>query len=179
VLQKLKEILSQNRASLVFMGRFVLFYTVLSLLYFGYLVIFKNQPDFLTVWTGKIAQTLIQFFGYQSNLILQSSSSTLELHVEGQYLARIIEGCNGISVTLLFVAFVWAYGGTSRITWRFVLLGGLSVFVLNWFRIALLSIALYEFPQAGEPLHQLVFPAVIYGWIVFLWLAWVFKFSKL
>jgi len=178
VIQKLKEILSQNRASLVFMGRFALFYTALSLLYFGYLSVFQNQPDFLTVLTGKISQTLIQFFGYQSNLIPQSISSTLELHVEGQYLARIIEGCNGVSVTLLFAAFVWAYGGASGITWRFVLLGSFSVFVLNWLRIALLSIALYEFPQAGEHLHQLVFPAVIYGWIVFLWLAWIFKFSR-
>jgi len=37
---------------------------------------------------------------------------------------------------------------------------------------------LYEFPDHQRFLHQLLFPAIIYGLVLVLWVLWVQKFSK-
>lgn len=174
----LKSIYLQNKASWIFLGRFFGCYLLLSLLYFGYLSFFRNQPDGLTILTGKISERLIEVFGYQAQLIPQTHTSTLELHINKVYLARIIEGCNGVSIWILFFSFVWAFSVKSQQLVLFLFLGSLTVGIMNWLRIALLAITLYEFPHLAEPLHQLVFPAIIYGWIVLLWLLWIFKYAS-
>lgn len=173
-----KAIFVQNKASWVFLTRFFGCYLLLSAVYLWYLSFFEGHPDYLTVITGKIAKILIEIFGYQSEIIAQTGASTLELHVNQNYLARIIEGCNGVSIWILFFSFVWAFSAKSKYLVLFLILGSLTVGIMNWMRIALLAIALYEFPHLAEPLHQLVFPAIIYGWIVLLWLLWVFKYAS-
>lgn len=167
---------SENRYSWLFVLRFFLAYGLLSGLYFLYLSLYDNQADGLTVFTAQIAEKLIDAAGYDARILARPTSSTLDLHLNGQYLARIIEGCNGLSVLILFWAFLWAFSGPARLLGWFAFLGGCSILVVNWLRIAVLSVALYEYPQHAEFLHQLVFPALIYGWIVTLWLVWVFKF---
>lgn len=172
-----KYIFVPHKASWFFIGRFLGCYLLLSLSYFFYLSFFEDSPDWLTVVTGRIAEFCIEILSYQADLIPQSQSSTLELHINKVYLARIIEGCNGVSIWILFFSFVWAFSKKSKYLTLFLLLGSLSVLLINWLRIALLAIALYEFPHLAESLHQLVFPAIIYGWIILLWLLWVFKYA--
>jgi exosortase family protein XrtF len=49
---------------------------------------------------------------------------------------------------------------------------------LNIGRIALLCIALYDFPQMEHILHGVIFPLVIYGVVFLLWVIWVNKYSN-
>jgi exosortase family protein XrtF len=51
------------------------------------------------------------------------------------------------------------------------------IFILNIFRIALLTKGLYKYPEYGTFLHDILFPLVIYGVVFVLWIIWVLKFS--
>ncbi|GAA4236989.1 hypothetical protein GCM10022291_22740 [Postechiella marina] len=104
---------------------------------------------------------------------------SIKLIVNGQYLARVIEGCNSISVIILFVSFVIAFSGQLKDTVLFVLSGGVLLYVVNLLRIVMLSIGIYHFPDKSGFLHTVIFPGIIYGMVFLLWMFWVNRFSKL
>jgi exosortase family protein XrtF len=92
--------------------------------------------------------------------------------------ARIVEGCNAISVIILFIAFVIAFKGDFKKTVLFVLAGSILIHLLNVVRIALIAIALYHYPQHEHLLHGVIFPLIIYGIVFLLWVIWVNQFSS-
>jgi exosortase family protein XrtF len=94
------------------------------------------------------------------------------------FVSRIVEGCNALSVIILFVAFVVAFSGKWIQTIGFILLGSILIHIMNVLRIAILSIALYYHPDQESLLHGVVFPLIIYGFVFVLWVIWVNKFSN-
>ena len=101
----------------------------------------------------------------------------MRLFYEGRFVARIIEGCNAVSVMVLFASFVVAFSGRLKQTLLFIAAGGLLIHVLNIARIALLCVLIYRFPQHENFLHGVVFPLIIYGVVFILWIIWVNRFS--
>lgn len=101
---------------------------------------------------------------------------TLFFHQKG--IIRIVEGCNGISLIILFISFVVAFSGNLKNTLLFVFGGSLLIYILNIFRIAGLIILIYRFPSQLHLLHAVLFPLVIYAVVFILWFFWVNKFSK-
>ena len=95
-----------------------------------------------------------------------------------KYVARIIEGCNAVSVVILFISFVVAFSGKLKPTLLFIFGGSLFVYVLNVVRIAILSVLMFHFPKQEPFLHGVLFPLYIYGVVFILWLIWVRKFSR-
>ena len=78
---------------------------------------------------------------------------------------------------ILFLAFIVAFKGSLKNTILFVIFGSLIIYFFNVIRIALLTVLLQEFPNQQMFLHNLVFPAIIYGITFLLWVVWVQKFS--
>ena len=102
----------------------------------------------------------------------------INLFYNQRHMARIIEGCNGLSVIILFISFVIAFSGKIKPTVLFIIGGSLLIHILNVGRIALLCILMYYFPEQEHLLHGVVFPLFIYGVVFLLWIIWVNKFSK-
>jgi len=67
-----------------------------------------------------------------------------------KYLARIIEGCNGMSVIILLIAFVVAFSDTFKRTFLFILASNVL--------FMLLTIGLYNYPWRSEVMHKVIFP---------------------
>jgi exosortase family protein XrtF len=80
-------------------------------------------------------------------------------------------------VIILFISFVIAFTGKFKKTVLFIVFGIVLIHVLNIARIALLCVALYNFPQYEHLLHGVIFPLVIYGVVFLLWVIWVNKYS--
>jgi exosortase family protein XrtF len=116
---------------------------------------------------------VLNVLGYQATIEPKDNLPVLKLNVEGVYLAQIIEGCNALSVIILFIAFVVAFAAGFKKTIMFLLAGSVLIYGINILRIVILSIALYEYPQYEEILHGVVFPAIIYGIVFLLWVLWV------
>jgi len=103
----------------------------------------------------------------------------VKLFINDKFTAFIVEGCNAISIIILFIAFIVAFAGKFKTTILYILFGSLLIYFTNIVRIVIISIALYEFPQYQNVLHEIVFPSIIYGMTFLLWFVWIRNFSNL
>ena len=178
----MKAYLKQYRLFFVFLFRFFGVYAGLTVLYKLYLKQFDNllifKVDDFTQLVAHQVQQLLLSLNYECSLILHSNQASIKLSLEHRYVARIVEGCNALSVIILFAAFVVAFSGKIRTTIWFILTGSLLIHFLNVLRIALLSIALLHYPEQEDLLHGVVFPLFIYGVVFGLWVIWVNQFSS-
>lgn len=163
---------------LFFIIRFVVLYSVLSIIYNLYL----NQSlslDPITNLVAEIVQKSLPFFGTQATLSFTEMQSASFVYLTSDIpIVKIIEGCNSISIIILFIAFTFSfYSGFSR-TFIFALLGSISIFALNILRIDLFIIGLQHYPEYRSLLHDILFPISIYGFVLLLWLVWIFKISR-
>jgi len=138
----------------------------------------QYYPDFITNLVAKQSENLLQTVGYETIVVPHPNEPSIKVIVEGKYLARVIEGCNGASIIILFVSFIVAFSGKIKTTIIFALSGSVLLYVVNLIRIVVLSIGLYHYPWREAILHSVVFPAIIYGMVFLLWMFWVNRFSK-
>lgn len=157
-------------------------YISLSVSYKLYLDYSKDSiyyPDYVTNLVARQCKELIDFMSYRAEVIPHPDEPSMKLVINDTYLARVIEGCNSVSVIILFVSFIAAFSGNPKVTFMYMLSGSVLIYSVNLMRIVLLSIALYHYPWRSEILHTVVFPAIIYGLIFFLWIVWVNRFSNM
>lgn len=174
------EILRQYRPFFIFLFKFFGVYGLLAIVYHFYLLQFDAhdfEVDGFTVLVAEQAQWVASLFGYTASLVKHGLQPAVKFILDGKYVSRVVEGCNGVSVIILFAAFVVAFTGKWKRTLVFILCGALVIHLLNIMRIALLSIALLHFPEHEHVLHGVIFPAVIYGVVFLLWVTWVNKYS--
>lgn len=177
----LKNILLQYKPFLLFLGKFFLSYLILTIVYQNYLNQFdskKAEVDGFTKSVAKQTELVLSLVDSQSYTMPHLTEPSVKLFYKNKYISRIIEGCNGLSVIILFIAFVIAFSGKVKHTLLFIIFGSLIIHVLNVFRIALLSMALYSYPEYEHFLHGVLFPLVIYGVVFVLWIIWVNNYSS-
>ncbi len=169
----------QFRPFLIFLLRFFLAYVILTISYEYYLRKVNNPllPDGVTTLVTKQTIIAIHAFGNNAVSAIHPDEPSHKLMVNGKYVVRVVEGCNAMSVFILFAAFVIAFKGKLKHTVLFILGGILVIHILNIIRIALLSIALYYYPEYEHLLHVIIFPLFIYGVVFGLWVIWVNKYS--
>jgi exosortase family protein XrtF len=170
----------QYKPFLLFLGKFIVSYLILTVIYQSYLNRFdvsKSEVDSFTQSLAKQTTTVLSWFDSQSYILPDLKEPSIKIIYHNKYVSRIIEGCNALSVIILFIAFVIAFTGKFKHTVVFIFLGSALIHVLNVGRIVLLSIALYYYPQYEQLLHGIVFPLIIYGVVFLLWVIWVNKFS--
>lgn len=176
----MKNIINQHKLFFVFLLKFVLFYLIFTLIYKFYLNQFNvenKEVDGITEFVAHQTKNTLVFFGKDCEIRKHEFEASYKIIYFDKYLARIVEGCNAISVIILFASFIFAFSAKFIDTFLFILFGSALVFILNIFRIALLTGALYNYPEYEEFLHNIVFPVVIYGVVFVLWIVWVIKFS--
>ena len=170
----------QYKPFLLFLVKFIFSYLVLTIIYQYYLNQFdikNNEVDGLTKLVSTQVEHLLLLFNGDAHIELHPSQPCYKFFYNGKYVSRIIEGCNALSVIILFISFVIAFSGKLKNTIYFIISGSIIIHVLNITRIALLMVAFYNFPEANFILHDILFPLVIYGAVFILWIIWVNKFS--
>ena len=175
--------MKRQRNIVLFLVKFFATYFILFVLYSFYLQntqkkgeVFVCSP--LTTVVAEQTEGVLTFFGFDAAHMQHDSEMSVKLILNGQYTARVIEGCNSFSIIILFLSFIVAFSGSFKATVLFGVFGSLVIYGINLFRIAFLTIMLYKYPNQQELLHNLVFPAIIYGSTFLLWVIWVRKFSK-
>ena len=153
---------------------------ILVLLYQIYLDYYHSRglPDIITRLVGDQTEALISSFGYEAMAAPSSMYPLMNLSINDIFIARIIEGCNSLSLIILFLAFMLAFMGKTKPTLLYIMAGIAIIYSINVLRIAGLSIGIYEMPQHSYFLHQIAFPLVIYGTVFLLWIIWIYIYSK-
>lgn len=178
----MKALFVKYRPVTKFVLTFLVVYTVLSVGYSFYLKFSegsKYYPDYVTHLVAVQTQDLLNVAGYNAVVEPHPDEPSMKLILNGTYLARVIEGCNSVSIIILFVSFIIAFSGRFKETVIFALTGSVLIYVVNVLRIVVLSIGLYHYPWRKEILHGVVFPGIIYGMVFLLWMLWVNRFSKM
>ncbi len=178
----LKKLLIKYKLVIRFILTFLLVYILLSLSYKFYLDFSKHTkfyPDYITHLVAKQIEHLIGDLGYDVHVVPHPDEPSMKLIINKKFVARIIEGCNSISVIIMFASFIVAFSGRLKQTVMFLFSGCVLIYVVNLFRIVILSIGLYHYPWRREILHTVIFPAIIYGMVFFLWMIWVRHFATI
>ncbi|MFA7445414.1 MAG: exosortase family protein XrtF [Flavobacteriaceae bacterium] len=168
------------RPFLRFLLVFFVSYGVLSFVYNQYLSLYENQTypvDPVTEHISHQVKYISNLLGGQTEIYKFEGEKWTRLFFIDRYVARIVEGCNAVSVMILFASFVIAFAGNFKKTLLFILSGVVFIHILNVFRIAALSYFLYYHPQYNHLIHGVLFPLVIYGFVFVLWIVWVKKYS--
>ncbi len=176
----MKKYLKTYRPFLRFLLVFFLSYGVLSFLYNQYLSHYQEEQypvDSFTEIVSYQVKALSNAFGADVNIYKFETEKWTRMTYNNHYVARIVEGCNAISVMILFVAFVIAFAGKFKKTLGFIILGVLLIHILNIIRISALGYFLYHKPEQEHLFHGVLFPLVIYGFVFLLWIVWVTKYS--
>lgn len=175
----LKNYFIRYKPFLVFLGTFFLVYILLTLAYQGFLSSFPDDKmDSITGMVGNHVDFVLQLVNPDSKVVPDFNKPQASIFYNGKITALLVEGCNVVSVLILFVSFVAAFSGKWKTTLLFIMGGSFLVYVLNIIRIALLTILLYHFPDYRVVVHDIIFPLFIYGVVFLLWIFWVNKFSK-
>jgi len=161
---------------LVFFGT----YGVMSGLYFYALDFWAENGlmvDPITNLVGQQVEYFLTLFGFSAQIAPWEQTGNLVISVVGTPVAWLVEGCNAVSVMILFTAFVVAIPQRITHTLSFVILGVFLIHMINIGRIALISLGIYWRPGWSSVLHDLVFPGLIYGTVLLLWIYWIWRYK--
>ena len=177
----MRQLLQRYAPVIRFIFTFLGTYLLLALLYNLYLQNFDSSryyPDYLTHLVAVQSEAVVSALRYNSQVTSGFPEANMHLMVNGEFVARIIEGCNAASIIILFVSFMLAFSGKLKTTFFFTLAGAVIIYVTNILRIAFMAIGIYEFPRYAHFLHSIVFPLVIYGVVFLLWVLWIIIYTK-
>lgn len=177
----MKALFVKYKSVIRFIITFLVVYGALSIMYKLYLDYSENSryyPDYLTNLVAKQSQSLIETIGYDATIAPHPNEPSMKLIINNKFVARVIEGCNSVSVIILFVSFIIAFAGKWKTTLFYLLVGSVLIYTINLIRIVILSVGLYHYPWRREILHIVIFPLIIYGFVFLLWMFWVNRFAN-
>ena len=177
----MKALLKKYKLVIRFIITFLSVYSILTVGYYFYLDLSdgtKYFPDYATHLVANQTENLLDGLGYDSEVLPHENEPSMKVIINGKFVARVIGGCNAISIIILFLSFVIAFADKFKSTFLYCLAGSINIYAFNLIRIAVLSAGLYHYPWRKEILHTVIFPMAIYGIVFILWMIWVNRFSK-
>lgn len=177
----MKYLFIKYKSVVKFIVTFLLVYAILTIGYKFFLQFSsgdKYYPDYMTNLVANQSKEILNVLDYRVSLIPHPKEASLKLIINEKYVARVIEGCNSVSIIILFVSFIIAFASRFKTTLLYVFAGSVLIYIANLVRIVILSVGLYHYPWRKDILHTVIFPAIIYGMVCLLWMIWVNRFSK-
>lgn len=177
----MRSLLVKYKLVIRFIITFLSVYAILTLAYNLYLNVSdgsKFYPDYMTNLVARQTNALINSLDYHSEIIPHPNEPSLKVVINGKFVARVVEGCNAVSIIILFIAFIVAFAGKWKTTLFYCFAGSIIIYAFNLIRIVILSVGLYHYPWRQELMHTVIFPMLIYGIVFLLWMVWVNRYSK-
>ena len=172
-----KQLLAEYKPAILFLLRFLGIYIIGNILY-GLWIISYNVADPFTIMVTEHSAILLELVGYNASTYAWPEVPSVALLLNGSTVVNVYEGCNALNVSILFLAFLFAYKGTMNRTIAFGLLGLIAIYVFNLLRVAALFLVAEYFPDQLYLMHKFVFTGVIYAFVFFLWFLWVKRFAR-
>jgi exosortase family protein XrtF len=173
-----ENMITEFKPTLFFLGKFLILYFVGNLIYGVYVSSFRPQPDPLTNQVTNQTSWILNLLGYQNRTEDHLIKPSTFIEYQDKKILSVYEGCNGLNVMIIFVAFILSFGPLTKTTLWFIPLGLLTIHVSNLGRIIFLFLVTLEFPRALYITHKYLFTGIIYFIVFVLWLGWI-KFYAL
>ena len=164
--------LEEFRPALRFLMVFLAVYAGMSLAYQVYLQRSGTHVDPMSRILGEHAAMGLRAVGYtavsEHSLGLQEERILIDSIAK----VKVIEGCNGLSVMILFLAFVLAFGPWSSRKGKFVVWGLLAIHAFNVIRVAVLALIIHHSDGSWYSVQKNLFTGSIYLLVLVLWVLW-------
>ena len=164
--------------TILFLVKFVGIYLVGNFLYGLYVTAYDPTPDPATRWVTGQTAVVLTVCGWPSDTNDRINKPITNLSYKEKNVLAVYEGCNGINVMIIFVAFLFAFGPVSKSLFWFIPLGLLVIHVMNLARITLLFWVSIYMTEYMYFMHKYFFTAVLYVVVFVLWVWWVRKFTS-
>lgn len=160
---------------ILFIVKFLAVYFLLLFAYNRYLSHYHSahHQDPYSHQVAKWSATVANLFGFSSKVEDDKIEPWTWVYMDDKKTSYINEGCNAISIMIIFVAFIVAFSSTRKTTLLYILLGLIIIQVMNVLRIFLLNFIFRYHDSYGKLAHDYFFPLIIYGTIFILWVFWV------
>ncbi|MDO9262116.1 MAG: exosortase family protein XrtF [Flavobacteriaceae bacterium] len=170
--------MKKHKKIIIFLLKFLGSYGLMVFLYLTYLNMTQKheiqyQCDPITQIVAEQTADLLNFVNIKAVTDQHQEELSYRLFIKDNFVARIVEGCNSMSVIILFIGFIIAFSATFKITLLYILAGSIIIYGINVVRIAFIAFAIYQFPEYNDFLHQILFPLIIYGFTFLLWVIWI------
>lgn len=170
--------LKEFKPALFFLLKFLAIYFIGNILYGLWIESYGNNPDAATQWITSQSAALLRLTGFDTIAQTNPEGPTVWLKQYGKVILNVFEGCNGINVMIVFVAFLIAFGGPGRALAWFLPLGLVVIHLGNLSRIWLLYYTAIYRQEYFYYFHKYFFTAVLYLIVFTLWVIWVVKFNR-
>lgn len=148
------------------------------MLYGFWVVSYGSIADPFTILVAEHTANLLYVIGFEAIVMPSVILPNASLVLNGDIVVNVYEGCNAINVSILFVAFLFAYKGSFKKTFIFSLIGLVSIYIFNLFRVGGLFLVALYFPNHLYLMHKFVFTGVIYAFVFGLWFIWVQQLNR-
>lgn len=169
--------LKEFKPAFLFLARFLGIYILGNLLYGFYIESYRPHPDWLTHEATQQTSIFLRWCGQQTSADINLYGPTVFLKASGETVLNVFEGCNGLNVMIVFLAFVIAFGGPRKKMAWFIGAGLLILHLANIGRISLLYVTARQFQDYFYYIHKYFFTAILYVIVFSLWALWIFKFN--
>lgn len=168
----------QFRPTIVFISVFLTVYLLLNVGYGLYITSFHPRVDPVTEWVTHQTSGVLTFLGWENRTQNHPTKPTTFISYQGKGVVSIYEGCNGLNVVIVFIAFLAGFGPYSKKLIWFVPLGVALIHIGNLARIGLLFWVSLRMPDYLYFTHKYLFTAFLYAWVMLLWGAWLYITKK-
>jgi len=163
------------KPSIFFLAKFIGLYIVLNILYGFYLDASKGEADFMTRWVTEQTAVVIDLYEDKISTGPNEDLKSIFIYKDSGAVLSVYEGCNGLNVMVIFIAFLFAYGTVGKRMLWFIPLGILVIHLFNILRILLLFHVTLSMPDFLYFSHKYLFTAFIYIAVFGMWALWIFK----
>ena len=172
------KLLKEFRPALMFLGKFLALYFAGNILYGVYIESTGNRPDSITRMVTDQTGWLLDIVGYETHVEDHPDQPKVSLENDGKRVLNVYEGCNGINVIIVFIAFLFAFGGPVKSLSVFIPVGLLIIHFFNLLRIGLLFYLALNNSTQFYYYHKYFFTATLYLVVFVLWTIWVIWFNE-
>ena len=165
--------LNEFKPALRFLLIFLSVYFVLNLIYGLWIESLGTKPDIATHWVSSQSAKLVSLVSEEARALPNTEGPTIMILTGDRIILNVFEGCNGINVVIVFLAFILAFGGSTQKMLWFIPIGLLVIHVFNLGRIMLLYFLSYNNSTFFYYFHKYFFTAVIFGVVFILWWLWI------
>ena len=163
----------QERKARNFVLRFFLCYLAFTLVYQSYLNHFKNEIDPYTSHITGVIKRAQNFLDFDFHSKQFSIEKEIVFYFDSVARFKITEGCNGLSISIIFISFILSFEGRIRQALWFIPFGIIILYVSNLLRILLISILSVNASHFYRISHDIIFPLILYTVVFLLWWWWI------
>jgi exosortase family protein XrtF len=169
--------IKEFKPAFLFLARFLGIYLLGNIAYGLLIESYGQVPDAFTVSVSSQTAGILRWFGEPSAAVRNEAGPTVFLQRLDDTVLNIYEGCNGVNVVVVFVAFVIAFGGRLRSMLLFLSGGIIVLHLANLGRIILLYQTALHYQEYFYYVHKYFFTAILYLIVFSMWAVWVIKFN--